>query len=109
GREQVAQGGEVAEAFRHLLAGCIGEELGVQPGARKNAPGGSLGLRDLVLVVRKEQVDPTGVDVESLTEIPHRHRRALDVPARSAAAERRLPAGTYHHVAGLLSFPEREI
>jgi len=46
------------------------------------------GLGRLVLVVREEQVDTAGVQVELLAEVRHRHRRALDVPARPARAPR---------------------
>ena len=39
-------------------------------------------LRDLVLVVRENQVQPAAVDVERRTQVPMRHRRALQVPTR---------------------------
>ena len=51
----------------------------------------ALGLRDLVLVVREDQVVAAAVDVERLAEIAVRHRRALDVPARAARAPRARP------------------
>ena len=61
--------------------------LDVHPEARERLAGRALALRDLVLVVREDQIDAAGVDVDRrLAEQPQRHRRALDVPARAARA-----------------------
>ena len=81
----------------------VRHHLGVERAAR---------LRDLVLVVRKHQIDAAAVDVEGLAEMLPRHRRAFDVPARTArrsdvarrrprrlAAVRRLPQHEIHRVA----------
>ncbi len=62
---------------------------------------GAAGLRDLVFVVREDQVEATAVNVELLAEIGRRHGRALDVPTGAAAnghccapvGETRVPAG----------------
>ena len=51
-----------------------------------------LGLGDLVLVVREDQVEAAAVDVEGVAEVLVGHRRALQVPAGPAAAPGRLPA-----------------
>ena len=48
-------------------------------------------LRELVLVVREDEVEPAAVDLEHRPEQLLRHRRALDVPARPAAPPRRVP------------------
>ena len=53
------------------------------PGAER-----ALRLRDLVLVVREDQVGAAAVDVERLAEVAVRHRRALDVPARDGPVPR---------------------
>jgi len=45
------------------------------------------------LVVREDQVDRAGVDVERFAEELHRHRGALEVPAGAPFADRRLPRG----------------
>ena len=66
---------------------------------------GRLGLRDLVLVVREDQVDAAGVDVEARAEVAHAHGRALDVPAGAPLPEHRRPAW----LAGLGGLPEREV
>ena len=63
-------------------------------------------LRDLVLVVREDQVEPAAVDLEHGPEVLLRHRRALDVPARPAAAPRRVPPRVLAFLVGL---PEREV
>src|SRR6266851_4721579 len=41
-------------------------------------------LREFVLVVRKHQIDAAAMDVELFAEMFPRHRRAFDVPARTA-------------------------
>ncbi len=64
-----------------------------------------LALRDLVLVMRKDQVEAAAVDVERLPEQRVRHRRALDVPARPAGAPRRRPL----RLVGLRELPQREV
>src|SRR5712691_7639334 len=50
-------------------------------------------LRDLVLVMRKDQIEPAAVNIEGLAECVFAHRRAFDVPAGAAASPRALPAG----------------
>ena len=54
---------------------------------------GAFALGDLVFVVRELQVHAAGVDVDGLAQVGGGHRRALDVPARAAAAPGGLPAG----------------
>ena len=39
----------------------------------------------------KDEVDAARMDVERVTEVGHAHRRALDVPAGPAGADRRVP------------------
>ena len=51
------------------------------------------GLGDLVFVMRKCEVDTAGVDVERVAQVALAHGGALDVPARSAATEGRVPSG----------------
>src|SRR5260370_26744272 len=58
----------------------------MHPVADDAMPGHAFGLRELGLVVREHVVGAAGVDVEPLAEERHRHRRALDVPAREARA-----------------------
>jgi hypothetical protein len=58
----------------------------------KGLAGGRLALGDLVLVMREDQVDAAGVDVERRPEVGHAHRRAFDVPARPARSDRRCPS-----------------
>src|SRR4051812_29164216 len=64
-----------------------------------------LALRDLVLVVREDQVATAGVDVDLIAERLAHHRRALDVPARATLAPGALP----ERLAGLGSFPEGKV
>ena len=67
----------------------------------------ALALGDLVFVVREEQVDASGVEVDGLAKVLFAHRAALDVPARAALAPRRGPEVV--PVLGLASLPEREV
>src|SRR4051812_46890413 len=56
--------------------------------------------------MRKDEVDPAAVDLEHGPEERLRHRGALDVPARPAAAPRRLPPRV---LSVLVRLPEREV
>src|SRR5205814_1481546 len=90
--EQLAHREVVAGRFRHLLAIDLDEAV-MQPVTRqRRAAMGRAALRDLVLVVREDQVDAAAMDVEGLAEQGLAHRRALDMPARAAAAPGAVPA-----------------
>ena len=65
----------------------------------------ALGLGDLVLVVREDQIGAAAVDVERLAEVAVRHRRALDVPARTPRA----PGARPRRLARLRRLPQREV
>ncbi len=85
----------IAESLGHLGA-THGQELAVQPVAGERLARRSLGLRDLVLMVREDQIDPTrvdvqGLDAESLAQLGERHDRAFEMPPRPTAPERRIP------------------
>ena len=73
--------------------------------AHERLAGERLALRDLALVVREDQVGAAAVQVERRAELLHRHRRALDVPAGPADAERRAPRG----LVGERRLPEHEV
>src|SRR3954468_7249061 len=64
-------------------------------------------LRELVLVVREDEVEPAAVDLERRPVDLLRHHRALDVPARAAAAPRRVPPRVPRR--RLIRLPQREI
>ena len=103
--DHVGDGEDVAERLRHLLV-LDQQVLEVHPEARELLAGGALALRDLVLVVREDQVDAAGVDVDRRSaEQPQRHRRALDVPARAARADAGIPG----RLARLGRLPQHEV
>ena len=79
------------------------------PDARKRLSRRGLALRDLVLVMRKDEVHAAAVEIDRLAEDRHRHRGAFEVPAGTAASPRRIPGGAALLVLGLRRFPEREI
>ena len=69
------------------------DEAVVHPVAReRRAAVGAAALRDLILVVREDEVDAAAVDVDGLAQMRADHRRTFDVPAGPAAAPRRVPA-----------------
>src|SRR5207237_10674250 len=78
--------------------------LGVEPVARERLARGGFALGNFVLVMREGEVDAAGVNVECFAEIFHGHGRALDVPARTAAADGGFPL----LVGELRRFPERK-
>jgi len=58
-------------------------------------------------VVREEEVDAAGVEVDGVAEVLLAHRAALDVPAGATAAPGAVPGVVA--VSGLVRFPEREV
>jgi hypothetical protein len=95
---------DVAQRLGHLF-GARGDHPVVHPEAREGPTGVGLRLRDLVLVVREDQVGAAAMDVESLAQVALRHGRALEVPAGSPRAPRAVP----RRLARLGSLPEREV
>src|SRR4051812_30870509 len=55
--------------------------------------------------MREDQIHSAAMDVDLLAEMAHRHRRALDVPSRTAFAPRRVPA----EAALATRLPQREV
>ena len=62
-------------------------------------------LSDLILMVRELQIQATGVDIKLRAQIFRRHRRALQVPPRTATAPRSIPT----RLPRLRSLPQREV
>jgi hypothetical protein len=109
-------GREALDHFRHraplprdllIFSPAGGEQRVVHPEPGELLPGrGRLG--QFVLVVREAQVQAAAVDVELVPQILPGHRRALQVPARPAAAPRGSPS--WPSPARLLvSLPQREV
>src|SRR5438552_4441488 len=69
----------------------------------------SLGLRDLILVMRKDEIGAAAVNVQRLTKEIDCHRRALEVPTRTAAPPWRVPRRLRAFVLWFCRFPEREV
>ncbi len=103
---EVREGVEVLQALRHLRAGDE-EVLVVEPRLHERLPRRGLRLRDLVLVVREDEVHAAGVEVDGLAEVTHRQSGALEVPAWPSLAEPRLPEDVA--VRGVPGLPEREV
>ena len=101
---RVAYHEEIALGLRHLLV-VDGQEAIVQPVMCKGAAICALGLCNLVLVVREGQVKTARVNVDRGSEVLVDHRRALDVPARTAFAPGCLP----RRLTRLCSLPDCEV
>src|SRR6185436_11213051 len=95
---------EVLRRLRHLLAVQVHEAV-LDPEASERLPRRGLRLRDLVLVVREDEILPAAVEIERLAQVLHRHGRALDVPAGTP----RSPGARPRRFARLGSLPEREV
>src|SRR5258706_6586337 len=78
----------------------------VQPVADELLASGAFALGDFVFVMRKNQIDATGVQVKSLAQIFHGHGRALDMPTSPAASDAGVPGRFFGFVWG---FPESEV
>jgi len=88
--DQIAQGEKIAERFGHLLA-FHHEERRMHPEAGEGLAGERFGLRDFVFVMREDQVDAAGVDIERGAQVLNGHHGAFDVPAGAARTDRRIP------------------
>ena len=101
---------DVAEGLGHLAPLRDQQMLDVHPEPRERLARRPLGLRDLVLVVGKDEVDAPGVDVDGRpVEQTQRHGRALDVPPGSSWSDPEVPGRLVrpgrlpeHEVAGIL-------
>src|SRR5258705_3845804 len=65
----------------------------VDPVADKLLARGAFALRNLVFVMWKHQIYASGMNVEGLSQVLHRHRRALNVPAGTTTPNFSVPGG----------------
>src|SRR5271156_5111873 len=106
GPDSLQYGGDrqhIAQRLAHLLA-THGDPAVVEPVSSKPVAG-SAALGDLVLVMRKNQIHSTAMDIEFRPQICAGHRRAFQMPAGASAPPRRGPGW----LAGFRAFPQREI
>src|SRR4051795_10502436 len=103
--EKLVRRDDIAEALRHLLRAHVDEAV-VDPEARERQSAvGAAALRDLILMMREDEVEPAAMDVDRLAKVALDHRRALDMPAGAAPAPWRIPAD--HTVGARL--PQHEV
>jgi hypothetical protein len=81
---------EIAERFGHLLIVHL-EKLAMHPALHEKLARGRLGLGDLVLMMRENQIDTASMDIDWGAEIFHGHHRALNMPAWPSFPEFGLP------------------
>ena len=104
--EHVADAEHLAARLRHLATLVEQEVLDVHPDASELDARCPFGLGNLVFVVREDQVDTAGVNIDwRITEKPKRHRRALDVPAWAAGTHPEIPRRLF----GRRGLPENEV
>ena len=96
----------ITDRLRHLLT-LKGDHAVMHPEVRKIITGSSR-LRQLILMVRETQIQTATVNIETRTQILTRHRRALQMPARTAATPRRLPRSS-QRLALLIALPQGKI
>ncbi len=72
---------------------------------REGLAGEGFRLSDFVFVMRKDEVLASGMKIEALAELLHRHDGAFEVPAGPAGTDGSIP-GSF---AGFRSFPESEV
>src|ERR1035437_10435815 len=101
-QDEIADGEEIARDLRHLLA-FHQQEARMHPEMHERLPGQRLRLRDLVFVMREDEVFAAGMNVEALAEVFHRHLRTLDVPARATGTDLGFP----HRLAWFRRLPDR--
>ena len=89
-QDQVAQGVEVPQALRHLLA-FDQEEAHVEPETGEGLSRERFRLCDLVFMVREDEIFSPGVQVEALAQFLHRHDGALQVPTGASRPDRSIP------------------
>src|SRR5687768_15907238 len=74
---------EIAQGFRHLLL-IDPDKAVMDPVARQWLTGGATRLRNFILMVRKNQIFPSSMNVECRTKVFHCHGGTFDVPSRSS-------------------------
>jgi HAE1 family hydrophobic/amphiphilic exporter-1 len=87
---QIAQGEEITQALRHLLA-FHQQKSRMKPEVGERLPCQRLRLRDFIFMVRKDQIFAARVQVEALAQFLHRHHGTFEMPARTPRPNRRLP------------------
>ncbi|MNK64870.1 hypothetical protein D3C87_841540 [compost metagenome] len=83
---------EVTLGLRHLAAFHLHEAVMHPHIGHDMRAVGAARLRDFVLMMREDEVEPAAVNIENFTEIATGHGRAFDVPARTTATPGAFPA-----------------
>ena len=102
--KNIANGEKIAQRLGHLFLIDV-EKAGVNPIARQGLAEGAFGLGDFVLMMRKNQIATTAVNVKWLAQIFRAHGRTFDMPARPPGTPRAIPS----RLARLARFPQGEI
>src|SRR6266545_1654649 len=76
----------VAFRLRHRFAFHF-EMFKVDPVTNELLPCCAFTLGNLILMMREYEIYSAGMNIESFAQILHRHRRAFDVPAGTAASD----------------------
>ena len=103
--QQIAHHDQVAERLAHLRPSVL-DHGHVQPQADEGLVAGDrLGLGDLALVMREDEILPAAVDVDRFAQEVRAHHRAFDMPAGSPGPPRALPG----RLSRRLRLPQHEV
>ena len=95
---------EITQGFGHFHIVNIQEAI-VHPVVCKCLIVGTLGLGDLILMMREDQILATCMDIDLVTQITLGHDRTLNMPAWTTLAPWRLPVW----LSFFFRFPQNEI
>src|SRR4030095_6206970 len=103
--QQFLRRDHIAQRLGHLVGAHVDEAVVYPISRQRLSVVRTTALGYLILVVRKDEVEPAAMDVDRLAQMRADHRRAFYVPARTPAAPGAIPAD-HPFLAG---FPQHEI
>src|ERR1700740_3446484 len=89
---ELPYGDEISQAFGHFFAFDLEMAIMHPKIGHLLVAESCAALRNLIFVMRKDEVDASAMNVKSFAKMLPAHRRAFDMPARAAASPRARPA-----------------
>src|SRR5579875_2558926 len=91
--QQITHKHQVPKRFGHLLPAEL-DQSHVQPVPDERLACHRLGLRSLTLVMGEHEVPASSVEIDRLAQLPHRQRRALELPSGRPGPQRESQDGS---------------
>ena len=92
GLDKIVHEHDIAERFGHLFV-VHRQEAVMYPVTRKvSSVMCAAALRQFVLMMRKHEILPSGVDIDRIAEVSCSHRGTFDMPAGPSPAPWRIPS-----------------